>query len=594
MREAQGDVWLGVRARKLEQGRRSARFYWRDADRAAGQWRRRDGAGGRGKIDQGFGAAAFGRRTSGSGAFGQVDWTRAKASHTSRAVYLRHSGCAGLSGHGQVPKRGVSASAAHTAPPQSAGPPPSTPITGRSALTGGVPQAAGLHLSQLRLLHADEAEAALQLKTPCSPPRPRTSSHPRPLSLAAVCSVSILMASTMGARTLPSVAVALWVMVMVNQLRSLSYTRRAFSHQREPSLSGEARRCDKRIAKRICQRHSEGADVKLQNHAHEVDAKFSSDASHEVMAVLGGTIARLQGLQLRGLPTLETLAADLQRARRALKQALIQAGGVLEWRARGAHHRRRRLEQRASSFAVFPGSVRPLSTTWPWTIRPALAVLWGVCWQFYASGSFGSTGGDGGLALADAGSAGRVRAARLEWQLDLGWQGPRDGAYLAFGREAVATTLAQGHGQEERAEAEGPALDVRCNSNPPPPPPRRATSCATSRHVAFQDTPPQPGRNPRPQGSRGSGALPGLPPRRSAAAEPCRPFICQRVVAQRVARSRSSPSLPQVPIKHRHLRVHLPSAACPRVQPPTTLRQHCSRLVSAPAARPKSFPAPRA
>lgn len=146
------------------------------------------------------------------------------------------------------------------------------------------------------------------------------------------------------------------------------------------------------------------------------------------MAVLGGTIARLQGLQLRGLPTLETLAADLQRARRALKQALIQAGGVLEWRARGAHHRRRRLEQRASSFAVFPGSVRPLSTTWPWTIRPALAVLWGVCWQFYASGSFGSTGGDGGLALADAGSAGRVRAARLEWQLDLGWQGPRDGA----------------------------------------------------------------------------------------------------------------------------------------------------------------------
>lgn len=82
-------------------------------------------------------------------------------------------------------------------------------------------------------------------------------------------------------------------------------------------------------------------------------------------------------------------------------------------------------------------------------------------------------------------------------------------ADLAFGREAVATTLAQGHGQEERAEAEGPALDVRCNSNPPPPPPRRATSCATSRHVAFQDTPPQPGRNPRPQGSRGSGALPG-------------------------------------------------------------------------------------
>jgi hypothetical protein len=27
----------------------------------------------------------------------------------------------------------------------------------------------------------------------------------------------------------------------------------------------------------------------------------------------------------------------------------------------------------------------PLSTTWPWCIRPALAVLWGVCWMFYDS-----------------------------------------------------------------------------------------------------------------------------------------------------------------------------------------------------------------
>ncbi|KAF1815709.1 hypothetical protein P152DRAFT_446746 [Eremomyces bilateralis CBS 781.70] len=26
---------------------------------------------------------------------------------------------------------------------------------------------------------------------------------------------------------------------------------------------------------------------------------------------------------------------------------------------------------------------RPISTTWPWSIKPALAVLWGVCWQYY-------------------------------------------------------------------------------------------------------------------------------------------------------------------------------------------------------------------
>lgn len=36
--------------------------------------------------------------------------------------------------------------------------------------------------------------------------------------------------------------------------------------------------------------------------------------------------------------------------------------------------------------AAFPDSCRPISTTWPWTIKPSLAVLWGVCWMFYGDG----------------------------------------------------------------------------------------------------------------------------------------------------------------------------------------------------------------
>ena len=36
-------------------------------------------------------------------------------------------------------------------------------------------------------------------------------------------------------------------------------------------------------------------------------------------------------------------------------------------------------------FFEFPDARHPLSTTWPWSIRPALAVLWGVCWMFYES-----------------------------------------------------------------------------------------------------------------------------------------------------------------------------------------------------------------
>ena len=34
-------------------------------------------------------------------------------------------------------------------------------------------------------------------------------------------------------------------------------------------------------------------------------------------------------------------------------------------------------------FAEWPNGQRPLSTTWPWNIKPALLVLWGVCWMFY-------------------------------------------------------------------------------------------------------------------------------------------------------------------------------------------------------------------
>ncbi|KAL9599576.1 MAG: hypothetical protein Q9219_003732 [cf. Caloplaca sp. 3 TL-2023] len=34
-------------------------------------------------------------------------------------------------------------------------------------------------------------------------------------------------------------------------------------------------------------------------------------------------------------------------------------------------------------FSEWPNGRRPLSTTWPWNIRPSLVVLWGVCWMFY-------------------------------------------------------------------------------------------------------------------------------------------------------------------------------------------------------------------
>lgn len=41
-------------------------------------------------------------------------------------------------------------------------------------------------------------------------------------------------------------------------------------------------------------------------------------------------------------------------------------------------------------FSEFPEGGRPPCTTIPWTIWPALVVLWGVCWMFYPGDSTAS------------------------------------------------------------------------------------------------------------------------------------------------------------------------------------------------------------
>lgn len=51
-----------------------------------------------------------------------------------------------------------------------------------------------------------------------------------------------------------------------------------------------------------------------------------------------------------------------------------------------------------SRFSAFPNRCRPPCTTMPWTIWPALMVLWGVCWMFYpgyAGGQFPLSLGNG-------------------------------------------------------------------------------------------------------------------------------------------------------------------------------------------------------
>lgn len=75
----------------------------------------------------------------------------------------------------------------------------------------------------------------------------------------------------------------------------------------------------------------------------------------------------------------------LRRLQQAALEALIYHGlKVLVDSAQDWHQRW--FQVRLLDFGWFsewPNSRRPLSTTWPWNIRPSLVVLWGVCWMFY-------------------------------------------------------------------------------------------------------------------------------------------------------------------------------------------------------------------
>jgi hypothetical protein len=52
---------------------------------------------------------------------------------------------------------------------------------------------------------------------------------------------------------------------------------------------------------------------------------------------------------------------------------------VLYWQ----EYRRQQNKLDDGWFAEWPSGERPLSTTFPWNIRPSLVVLWGVCWMFF-------------------------------------------------------------------------------------------------------------------------------------------------------------------------------------------------------------------
>lgn len=82
----------------------------------------------------------------------------------------------------------------------------------------------------------------------------------------------------------------------------------------------------------------------------------------------------------------ETYSANLEHLLLRLESELVRllVARLVELVHRHVKDCQKDQSKRAEEwFFEFPDARHPLSTTWPWSIKPSLAVLWGVCWMFY-------------------------------------------------------------------------------------------------------------------------------------------------------------------------------------------------------------------
>jgi len=90
-----------------------------------------------------------------------------------------------------------------------------------------------------------------------------------------------------------------------------------------------------------------------------------------------------QGVSV-GLCVDEGFLANYEHLLLRLRTDLVDAMArkVFRLLLRGGYDKQQR--KLLSWFAEFADKPRPLSSSFPWTIKPSLAVLWGVCWMYYA------------------------------------------------------------------------------------------------------------------------------------------------------------------------------------------------------------------
>ena len=135
----------------------------------------------------------------------------------------------------------------------------------------------------------------------------------------------------------------------------------------------------------------------LQHDFHFEKAYENVDNAYYALHLTTALLRRLQHLsgsdeasaRLAGDFKCNKFIANLEHLLRCLRQAAQEAivrhcvalveAHILHWHQYWQHQRR----IGEGWFSEWPNSHRPLSTTWPWNVKPSLLVLWGVCWMFY-------------------------------------------------------------------------------------------------------------------------------------------------------------------------------------------------------------------
>lgn len=139
----------------------------------------------------------------------------------------------------------------------------------------------------------------------------------------------------------------------------------------------------------------------LKHDFHPAWTFQSLDRIYDVFDSTTEVLGRLQDFSSsNGLPRMDDdircgefqcakFIANLKHLLQCLKQIALDAiihhyldlvaAHILHWH--NFWQRQRRIGE--GWFAEWPNGQRPLSTTWPWNVKPSLLVLWGVCWMFY-------------------------------------------------------------------------------------------------------------------------------------------------------------------------------------------------------------------